>query len=220
MKTTLPILSLLAACFLAPADGLCGNLLVNGSFEQPVVSSNLNFIGSFSFPGWSASSTGAGNGGGNAGITVGTDFGLAPFNGNQAFSFNGDNPPAGTYLEQTFPTTAGLQYTVSFAVGRNNGFPDQILELQSEVFGSVGDQLALQLSFPPSTIGWSQDSFTFVADSSSSRLRFTDISGSNPNTDLFVDGVSVSAVPEPDTLSLLLVCGAGWLFLNQARTRE
>src|SRR5436189_5361181 len=61
--------------------------LANGSFEDPVVSTNFNFTGSLSFPGWTGFSTGSGNGGGNAGIVPGVSFGLSPTDGNQAFSF-------------------------------------------------------------------------------------------------------------------------------------
>jgi hypothetical protein len=182
-----------------------GNLLINGSFELPVVSYQDNFTGSFSFPGWTGFSTGSG-GDGTAGIVAGTQFGLTPDDGNQDFSFNGNNPLAGTYIEQTFATMLGSEYSVAFAVGRNNGFSDQILALESQVFGSSG-QLAIQISAPPSSIGWSLETFTFVADSDASTLQFTDISGSNPNTDLELDAVSVTAlVPEPSTV-LLLLCG-------------
>lgn len=63
--------------------------LVNGSFEEPIFGFSFNFTGAYSFNGWSEFSAGFG---GNAGIVVGTGFGLAPFNGNQNFSFNGSNP--------------------------------------------------------------------------------------------------------------------------------
>jgi hypothetical protein len=185
-----------------------GNLLINGSFEEPVVSYQDNVIGSFSFPGWTGFSTGSG-GDGNAGIDAGVDYGLAPYDGNQEFSFNGGNPPPGTYIEQTFATTPGSEYSVTFAVGRDGGYPDQILTLESQIFGSSG-QLAIQIGAPPSSIGWSLETFTFVADSELSTLQFTDISGSNPNTDLDLDAVSVTAVvPEPSTVLLFLFGAAG-----------
>lgn len=198
------------------------NLLVNGSFEEPAVTSNLNFQGAFSFPGWSGFSTGSGPGGGNAGIVPGVNFGLAPYDGNQAFSFNGNNPPPGTYIEQTFQTSPGLEYSVTLAVGRNNGFPSQALELFSQVFDSTGNQLASLTSAPPSTVGYSPVSFSFVADSDSSRLRFTDVSGSNPNTDLFIDAVAVSEVPEPSAPALIVLAAVGpfgrpWPFRRRVR---
>jgi len=65
------------------------------------------------------------DGAGNARLVVGTDFGLAPSNGNQAFASNGNNSAAGTYIEQTFNTVTGQTYSVSCIVGRNGSEPSQ-----------------------------------------------------------------------------------------------
>jgi hypothetical protein len=214
MKTKMfyRILTLLVWTCLASSMQGQGNLLVNGSFEQPAINFEDNVTGSFSFPGWTGFSTGSGVDG-NAGIVAGVNYGLAPYDGNQDFSFNGMNPPAGTYIEQTFSTTPGGEYSVAYAIGRNNGFPDQALTLEAQIFGSSG-QIALQISSPPATVGWLLESFDFVADSDTSTIQFTDISASNPNTDLNIDAVSVaSVVPEPDCRALLLLGlgGAGGL---------
>lgn len=182
---------------------LRADLILNGSFESPTISGNLNFVGAFSFDGWSAFSTG---GGGNAGIVDGLDFGLAPYDGNQHFSFNGNDPAAGSWIEQSFSTVAGQTYAVEFAVGRNNGFAAQVLQIEGEVFGASDGLLASFSGAPPESIGYQLATFQFTADSSTSRLRFTDTSGSNPNTDLFLDSVAVTAVPDvADTAVLLLV---------------
>jgi hypothetical protein len=213
LKRLYPIAILLALPHITASAHAQGNLIINGNFEDPVVSFEDNFTGSFSFPGWTGFSTGSG-GDGNAGIVAGVNYGLTPYDSTQLFSFNGENPPPGTYIEQSFATTPGSEYSVAFAVGRNAGFPDQILTLESQVFGSSG-QLALQISAPPSSIGWSLENFTFVADSELSTLQFTDISGSNPNTDLDLDAVSVTAaVPEPSTV-LLLLCGTCSVFFGK-----
>jgi hypothetical protein len=197
----------LAMLFIPPRSS-AANLLDNGSFESPSISSSWNFTGDFSFAGWSGFSTGSGNGGGNAGITFGTDFGLSPADGNQAFSFNGDNPPAGSFLEQTFTTTPGLEYQVTFAVGRNNGFSDQMLGLRSDIFDG-SDALLFSENFqPPATVSFATELFSFFAASTTCRIRFTDISGPNPNTDVFLDAVSVVQVPEPSYLSFIALIGA------------
>jgi hypothetical protein len=175
--------------------------LVNGGFELPELVENQNFVGAFSFLGWTGFSTGNG---GNAGIVHGLDFGLMPFDGIQGFSFNGNNPPAGSFIEQAFPTVPGETYVVNFAVGRNNGFAAQFLQLDASVYGSGGDLLASIATSPPSDVGFLTTSFVFTANSVSSRLRFTDNSGSNPNTDLFLDGIRVAAVADSgNTVSLL-----------------
>ncbi len=190
--------------------------LVNGSFEEPTLTSNLNFTSSFSFTGWSGFSTGSGVN--CAGITVGTDFGLAPLDGNQAFSFNGNNPPAGTYIEQTFSTIPEESYTISFGIGRNSGFSDETLALNAQVFDATGEELVSLYAQPPSSVSWATETFSFVADSTTSRLRFTDASSSNPNTDLFIDAVSV--VPEPNTNALLIVAGLSFLGGRTIRNRK
>lgn len=181
--------------------------ILNGSFEEPVIVENLNFTGAFSFNGWTGFSTGTG-GDGNAGIVVGTEFGLSPSDGNQHFSFNGNNPPFGTYIEQTFATTIGKSYSVSFCIARNNGFAEQFLALNAQVFNGAGAQLASLLAQPLATTNYTTKTFAFVADSETSRLRFTDASGANPNTDVFIDAVSI--VPEPSS-ALLLLSGAALL---------
>ncbi len=187
------------------AASCSAQIIVNGSFEAPVLTSTQNYFGSFSFTGWSGASTG---GTGNAGLVVGTDFGLTPFDGNQHFGFNGNNPAPGTLIEQTFATTIGQAYSVAFAIGRNNGFFNQALGLKAEIFGAGNGILSTLAASPPDSVGYAMATFSFVANSGATTLRFTDISGSNPNTDLFIDSVSVTAVPEPSTFALLLVAPA------------
>jgi hypothetical protein len=179
-------------------------ILVNGSFEQPVLSSTVNYSSTFSFTGWSGASTG---GAGNAGLVVGTNVGLTPEDGNQAFAFNGNNPPDGTYIEQTFSTAIGQTYMLDFWLGRNGDPSADIgpepLEAQVAVLDASNTTISSLTAEPPSTDTWSMSTLGFTADSSTSTVIFTDISGSNPNSDLFLDNVSVSAVPEPSTFAAL-----------------
>jgi hypothetical protein len=193
----------------------CSAQIVNGSFESPALISTQNYFGAFSFTGWSGISTG---GTGNAGLVVGTDYGLSPFDGNQAFAFNGNDPAPGTYIEQTFNTSLGQSYAVAFAVGRNGDPSSQALALQVDLFNAGGSVLATLSATPPNANSYSGYGFTFTASSATSRLRFTDVSASNPFTDVFVDGVRVSAVPEqPSTFALLGCC---LLILLRKRKRK
>jgi hypothetical protein len=185
-------------------DTTKAQIILNGSFEQPALSSTVNYTSTFSFTGWSGASTGDG---GTAGVVLGTNFGLTPEDGNQAFSFNGNNPPDGTFIEQTFSTTIGQSYAVDFWLGRN-GDPafdvgPETLEVQASVLNASNTTISSITAEPPSTDTWSMSTFAFTANSSTSTLLFTDISGSNPNSDLFLDNVSVSAVPEPSTYAAL-----------------
>lgn len=192
---------------------LCrGQLIVNGDFESPVLGSNLNFSGAISFTGWAGQSTG---GSGNAGLVVGENFGLAPLDGNQAFSFNGNDPAAGTYIEQTIATTIGAEYTVTFHLARSNSLSGT-LEARFVAYGAGDGELVNSFHYPAAVNTWQQNTATFVADSTSTRLRWTDTSTSNPTADLFIDGVSasVSAIPEPGTYAAwagaLALVGVVW----------
>jgi MYXO-CTERM domain-containing protein len=64
---------------------------------------------------------------------------------------------------------------------------------------------------PGASVGYAVASFSFVASGSASVLRFTDTSGGNSISDLYLDGVSVSAVPEAADVGLwagVVMCGA------------
>lgn len=67
---------------------------------------------------------------------------------------------------------------------------------------------------PPNAIAYSAFNYTFTALGSEARLRFTDISGNNPFSDLWLDNVAVSAIPEPATTAAVLGIAAvglvGW----------
>lgn len=187
-------------------------VLVNGGFESPVLASTMNVSGSFSFSGWSGV---ASSNGGNAGLVVGVDNGLAPASGVQHYNFNGGNPSDQGWIQQELTTVIGQQYSVSFSVGRAGG--GQALSLSASVGGvAVGDFL------PPAGVGYLAYSFTFVASSSSSLLRFTDTSGGNSISDLYLDNVSVSAVgsaiPEPSTYAAIV--GACALVVAAVRRRR
>jgi RHS repeat-associated protein len=176
------------SAYAGPAN--TANPLTNGSFEEPSVATCQNYTGNFSVNGWTGYCPGNGQNG-NAGLVRGTSYGLSPDDGQQQFTFNGANPPAGGYIEQTFATTPGRLYQVEFAVGHSgaNGAP---LSLNAHVFDDSSAELAGVSATPPTNAEYRTVTFQFVADSATSRLRFTDTSGYNPISDLFVDGVSVT----------------------------
>ena len=202
------------ALFLGLASvGLGQSLLVDGGFESPVRSGTQNISGSFTLGAWSGVAV---SGGGNAGLVVGTDNGLAPLEGRQHFTFNGGNPGSnGGYIEQAFATVVGQSYRVTFGVGRSGGGQD--LSLSAGVFEGVSFVSGSTFA-PPAAVGYALGEFSFVAGSGSARLRFTDTSGGNSISDLYLDNVAVSAVPEPGTWALL--AGAAALGLAVWRRRR
>jgi hypothetical protein len=178
-------------------------LIANGSFESPTSGATQNLAGAFSLGAWSGFGPSSG---GNAGLVVGTDNGLAPFSGSQHLTLNGGNPSDRGWVEQSFSTVSGSSYLVEFAIGRAGG--GQALSLTAAVTGSA--VLASGSFSPGASVGYTVASFWFVADSSSAVLRFTDTSGGNSISDLYLDAVAVSAVPEPAAVGAVMgmACGA------------
>lgn len=177
--------------FLASSAG--AQVLVNGSFEGPSAAHTLNLAGAFVLPGWSGLGPVMG---GNAGLVVGVDSGLAPAEGRQHFTFNGGNPGDRGWIEQAFSTVPGAAYVLTFAVGRSGG--GQELALGVEVGGWAG------VFTPPSSRGYATASLGFVAAGSVSTLRFSDLSGGNSISDMYLDNVAVSAVPEPGAWAAII----------------
>lgn len=191
-----------------PALSLSNGLatpIINGSFELPALTTTQNLAGPFTFTGW----TGQGpSNGGNAGLVVGPDNGLAPADGTQHFNFNGGNPSDQGYLEQTIATTPGAIYSLTFAIGRAGAGQDLSISIMGQTF------------FPPGTTGYTYHTFPFTAEHAATTLRFTDTSGPNSISDLYLDAISVTpAATVPDTTGAEILLLAGLLLLALRRVR-
>jgi choice-of-anchor C domain-containing protein len=126
--------------------------------------------------------------------------------GNQSLDLSG--AAANGVISQTFNTLAGQTYGVSFWLAGN---PDDTVKLKTGTV-SVGN-LTQNFSFDTTgkshaSMGWIEQSFSFVASGNSSTLTFASHQ-LNPNGTLSswgpaLDNISVTAVPEPETYALLL----------------
>lgn len=209
-----------AALFaLSSLNAAHANIITNGNFEQGDT-------------GW--------NGSGNVNLATryslyGSDFyfggGSKAQNGNYAVAFNAGNSLGTGQLWQSFATTAGTTYTLSFDYGTNIAFPQT---LNWSVFGLV-PLLAFDGGFVTDVNSsglLDTYTFNFVANSASTTLLFTDSIFNNTfGIDGLLDNVSVTAkaivvptptpnpaaVPEPGSLALL---GLGVLGLGLARRRK
>ena len=119
--------------------------------------------------------------------------------GSRSVDLNGNANAAG--IRQTFDTVAGTSYLLQFALAGNpDGAPDvkQVL-VQS---GAFSDSFTFDATTTTrSDMGWVYESLLFTAAASSTTVSFL----SQTNSQFFgpaLDDVSVTAVPEPASLTL------------------
>ncbi len=186
------------------AAGLAGsahaNLIMNGSFEE----STLNPGGSWSVLGGGDSSI--------AGWTTvggGVDyFGTSITASDGIHSIDINNTTAGGGVEQTFATTAGWVYTVTFDMSANMfGSPaEKVMRVSA---GGSSEEFVFDYVAAGSTAQdpkWESMEWSFVASGSSSSLRFTGVSGGVFGAAL--DNVVVTgALPAPSSIAMLGLAG-------------
>ena len=204
MKTLAMGLGLVScACALAMPAAAATNLLQNGGFETPV-----NYFSTYSgtqIPGWTVT-------------TNNVDIGSNAIYGSSTYAPEGvqwlDLVGSGTTgaIAQSFATTIGANYAISFLYANNPDFPQATARVD---VGGLTTVLTANLSHAGSTTStgnWLAYGSTFIADATTTTLTFTDTSHDR-NAGLYLDGVSVSAappivtaaVPEPATWMLSIV---------------
>lgn len=204
-----------ASALLLSAETLPADLIVNGSFELPPT----GFVGYASgsdLPGWTihgevntvhSSYWQAGDG------TQSVDLVSDPW---------GNGIGVGTYVEQSFATTIGVAYELTFLYGNNAGHPwatADLLVMGADVLLSVG------LRHEGSTyadMDYTPFIQTFVSDSALTTLRFVHTGSPEPEwSGIALDAVSVqvAAVPEPRSLptAMLLLSAVPLLLLRHRR---
>ncbi len=152
-------------------------ILVNGSFES-------------NFDGWTTT--------GNQSI------GYYPATeGIKIVSFNNDNKTPDGVLSQTFATTPGQSYSLSFDASVLAYTTDaQILRLSVTGTGSLLNQTVTINGLGDGLGAWFPQNFNFVANSTTSTLTFRDESIATVGIDLLLDNVRVLAIAGP-TVALL-----------------
>lgn len=141
--------------------------LANGSFES-------------GFAGWSTS--------GN--VDLRSTLPYVPRDGTQLVAFNTNNRTPNGVLTQVVPTNAGQSYTLRFEVGvLAYNTESQTLRVTANGNQEILNRTVTVTGMGGGAIRWASQTFTFVADSSSTTLRFRDGSTTSNALDLLLDQV-------------------------------
>jgi hypothetical protein len=225
-------LSFLLLAFLAIAaqqEFFAQNLLVNGNFEENDRRTYTNYYASEdlayialgdSVPGWTFSHS----------VDL---YGPvhAPQNGSQFLDLVGGGPVAQNFsLQQTFATTAGQSYQLSFFYGNNEQLATALASFTASLIGGAITIWTQDFTHTGDTYyahDWTSFSMTFVANSSSTTLNFFDTSHFATNYDpsytvggSTLDNINVLAVvPESGGIGTGLMALAVCLIPIAARRR-
>ncbi len=216
---------------LATISGARANTIVNGSFEDPVISypwyENFgtgclgNCAGgppgpggvTAALPGWTVTTN-------NVDVVSVVGGWPAPaYDGSQYLDLVGTGSTGG--ISQTFATTPGVKYNLSFAYGNN---PESTSFAIATVKVTPGSSATLPAVFfanfsTENNIGWEVFTASFVADSLFTTLSFNEVFGEN-NGGVLLDAINVTATPLPSTWLMLLSGFVGLGFFAHRATKK
>lgn len=203
---------------LVAESGRAENLIINGSFETPVATNGIiTVLASGSAPigfDWTVATGGVeitrqGYMGGPGGQFL---FSGPAYVGSQWLDLDGEQTPGPGTLLQTFTTTSGSAYDLTFAYASN---PYRLYPGPAKATVRIVDTdtlnnliTAFQISHGSSTgsnYDWQVSGpVTFTATGTSTTLRFTSDNPSNSDAGIFLDSISVVPVPEPASLAVAI----------------
>jgi len=179
------------------------DLVVNGSFENPSVTAGTytNFGAGANIGGWTV--VGVDSALVNSAVQRGITFQAQ--NGSNWIDLAGENSNSrNSGVTQTLSTTMGALYELKFHVGSAT---DNMFFFQSTVDLSINGGTRVSFtnpSAPANMLDWKLFMVPFTATSTTTNLTF--FNGSAQNNFLSgLDNVSITAVPEPSSLLLIVV---------------
>lgn len=148
------------------------SVLANGSLETGLT-------------GWTSS--------GNIALVSSTPY--VASNGSSLITFNAGNSVPNGVLSQTFSTVPGTTYNLTFDAGTfAYNTQQQKLQVVATGSGTLLDSVVTLTAVNGSTT-WKAQSFTFIANSTTTTLTFTDVSTVTSDIDLTLDNIRVVAQP-------------------------
>lgn len=184
------------ALTLAPASLSAAESLTNGGFEAPVVVGPCCVTSPPTpIPGWTPTP--------NVNVVNGTfssSAGNLAKEGNQYLDLVGEGGTGS--IAQSFATAIGQVYNLRFWYSHNlfSGLGSASARLS---VGSLSDSFT-HTGGTNANLAWVFYSNSFTAGSASTTLTFTNTAGAT-NEGVFLDAVSVTAVPEPSTWAMLIL---------------
>jgi len=191
------------------------NLIQNGSFENganPGLFQTIN-TGSTVITGWTVSQGSI--------DYIGTLWQAS--NGSRSLDLGAGASPGG--IKQTFNTTVGETYRVTFDLAGNPNASPIIKDMRVSAGGSSADFSFNTTGKSNSNMGWLSKSWDFTANSTTTTLEFIDLTNSFAGPAL--DNVSVIALsppptptPIPEPSSVLGLLSLGVLGISSALKRQ
>lgn len=192
-------------------------LILDGGFESPAINP-ASFLtvdaGQTTLAPWVVGLTSVDLVSENGGNLIGPAY-----DGTQFLDLNGTPGPG--QITQTFATTPGQLYALTFAYS-DNYFAPSAVSASVRVFDGSGDLLGpttiVHDTAANGNLDWRVFSGTFLALGSSASLEFQSLTGGDAG--ILLDGISITPVPEPSSLVLGLLGAAGAIALHARRRRR
>ncbi len=122
--------------------------------------------------------------------------------GSRVVGFNAGNTAPNGVLAQTFPTSPGITYLLTFRMGvLSYNTSEQILDVEISGNSPLLSRQCLMRGAGGGTTVWQTKAPFFTADSEETTIRFLDHSTTTISIDLLLDAVRIEAIP--DNLSIV-----------------